>query len=302
MHEWEVCAEERIWHPELCSIIYNQKGETSMSSEGRINKIQSDGAVVAFAAKPSITQGSRTLGPKMRGIAMACANSPFLNLLDRVLPVAKIDLRGQVIRGTRLENEDLSAFEISKFNNDVNQVAKSIRANRFVMFGYSIGGYFAVKYAAANQNRVAALVLLEPALFTQREDLLKRAQLAESGTGVKALQTMLAYVAPRVSEESRKKMAALIQKDWQSTKSIANSFRIRAEKPVTQEELASLHMPVLLIGGTDSEMAFQVKRATETIPHAHVSWIKGANHLDLVEAKGAKQTADVSKVFLTHSL
>src|SRR6202000_818962 len=56
----------------------------------------------------------------------------------------------------------------------------------------------------------------------------------------------------------------------------------RANYPVSSEQLATLKMPVLLIGGTKSHAAYTVHRAVSAMPFAYTWWVEGATHMDIL--------------------
>lgn len=75
-------------------------------------------------------------------------------------------------------------------------------------------------------------------------------------------------------------------------------FLVRAENPITDQELCKLRLPVLLIGGTESSVSHMVKRAFNAIPNASVIWITGASHLGLQGEKYASSIARSINCFL----
>ena len=71
----------------------------------------------------------------------------------------------------------------------------------------------------------------------------------------------------------------------------------RANNPISAEELASLQIPVLLLGGSKSDAGYTVRRASAAIPKACVWWIPGATHGDLLSPANAPQISRACNSF-----
>lgn len=220
-------------------------------------------------------------------------------LLSRSRPVVSCDMRGQVIRGTRADSADRANFTIDKYMDDIEAIRNRLGSEQLALCAYSPGGFFAAHYAIRNPHRVSALVLIEPAIYTEKDDLVQRAKLAEDGDGVKSMEAMLSYVDPTLDAGTRYQMAVNIVADWQSPEIIGHVYRLHAEAPITDAMLEPLRkIPVLMIGGTNSAMSFHVKRIAAAVPEATVWWIKGADHLSLMNKQNCEQIASVVESFL----
>lgn len=169
-----------------------------------------------------------------------------------------------------------------------------------VLYGYSHGGFFTTQYALKHGDKVRALVLVEPALYSTKEDLLNRAALIDAGKDVDSMATMLKAVesSDSRSEAQFRQVAEKLVANVNSGSTVAQEYRIRADNAVSEEDLAKLDIPVLLIAGTESQASFMVKRAFQSIPHASVCWIKGATHLSLEKIEYADQIARAVDAFL----
>ncbi|UXH76111.1 alpha/beta fold hydrolase [Roseateles amylovorans] len=176
-----------------------------------------------------------------------------------------------------------------------------LSSKQTLLYGYSHGGFFTAQYAIKHADKVQALVLVEPALFTASEDLLERAALLDAGKDVESMARMVQrYDTPAAQSEAQvTQVAEQLVKNVNSGSTVAQEFRIRAANAVTEADLAALDMPVLLIGGTRSHASHMVKRAFQAIPHATVSWIEGASHLDLEKPEFAPQIARAIDAFLS---
>lgn len=233
-------------------------------------------------------------GVAPRILMVACSGA---GMLARVTyPIAEMQQRGfgkSVIDDLAVKNMSLKDY-ISDFDAAI----KTTRAKSPVLLGYSHGGYFTTAYALHNAAAISALILVEPALFTDRAELEHRAALAATGDSDGAIQAMLSYVDRSVGLDRSKsdKMAKAITKEAQSGETLAQEFMIRARNPISARDLAKLTMPVLLIGGTESRVADSVEKAAAAIPYANVAWIRGAGHLDLLWNGSAEIGAKVSSV------
>ncbi|MBR0922205.1 alpha/beta hydrolase [Bradyrhizobium diazoefficiens] len=217
-----------------------------------------------------------------RLLAVACSGAA--SMLNKVsYPMAEMELRG--FGKSRVE---VDRFDLASYMSDFDAGIRQTKMKNSVLLGYSHGGYFTTMYALRNPSKVSALVLIEPALFTERAELEHRAVLAEKGDGVGAIKAMLRYVDREtgLDEDRSAAEAKKITDHAQSSVTIAQELRIRAENPISERELGELKMPVLLIGGTESRVADMVIRAASCIPYASVSWVRGAGHLDLLYKPG----------------
>lgn len=195
---------------------------------------------------------------------------------------------------------DPKAATLSDYIGAIDAAAPS---DNTVLFGYSHGGYFTTQYALQNPGKVRALVLVEPALFSARDDLLERAALIDGGKDLESMVAMLKSVESSAgrSEEQLHQLAQQLLGAVNSGAAVAQEYRIRAEHAVSMEDLAGLDMPVLLIAGTRSHASFMVKQAFQAIPHASVCWIEGASHLDLEKVEYAAQIARAVESFLENA-
>ncbi|ALK08148.1 alpha/beta fold hydrolase [Blastochloris viridis] len=237
-----------------------------------------------------------------RILAVACGD--VASLLSKVSqPIAEMQLRGFGQSRVNADAANVGAFNLSHYVADFDVALQRTDMEKAVLLGYSHGGYFTTVYALRNPDKVKGLILVEPALFTDRDDLERRAKLAEGGKETEAIQVMLSYVdrGTGLDEDKSAKVAKQITGAAQNAATIANEFRIRAENPISERELAELKIPVLLIGGTKSRVADMVVKAAQIIPYANVFWVRGAGHLDLLfdgDKKFADQIAGAVNAFV----
>lgn len=253
--------------------------------------LRSTNAEVAVARVPVQIQD-------LKFVAAACAD---FNALSKVsFPVNQMQLRGY--GGSVVRTTDRAAFSLDNYMSDIDVVIGSTEResgpSRSVLFGYSHAGYFTTAYAIGNPQKVSALILVEPALYTDREELLKRIDLATKEEGLESIEAMLRYVDPGAAMRSdARETARSITSNVNSNMTLIEEFRLRADSPISDDSLALLQMPVLLIGGTHSRVNWMVKRAAQAIPYASVAWIRGATHLSLQNEEYADDIASVVNCF-----
>lgn len=229
-------------------------------------------------------------------VAVACKDVDFLPLLGQHQRTFAMDMRGQTIRGSRINTGGITLKEYLK---DFDNVRGELGSESLTLFGYSPGGFFTLHYALAHPRRVSALVLAEPAIFTDTEDLIQRARLAEAGDGQRAMEAMLQYIDPSLGKARRRELAAEVVQDWESAEVLGRVFRLHGEHQIRDEHLKKLAaVPTLLFAGTKSPMSFHVKRIAAAVPEASVWWIEGASHLDLVHPPHTEEIAEVTRRFL----
>lgn len=226
-------------------------------------------------------------------VAVACGNFSALQKVS--YPVDQMQLRGY---GKSVVTSP-GRFQLRDYVADIAAVSAT-SASSDVLFGYSHGGYFVAMRALANPSSVKALILVEPALYTSRDDLLDRAEKIDQGNQDQAIERTLRFIEPTVGlvPQAASRWVKEIAANVNDPRTIADEFRIRAENPITDEDLARIDVPTLLIGGTASQMAFMVRRAAQAIPHASVAWVRGASHLGLQDDAHAVQTAGMIDAFL----
>jgi len=213
-------------------------------------------------------------------VAVACGGGRFINPLDKVSsPVLSMELRGY--GGSKVASEgeltardaELGPFQLSNYMADFDSVIKSTKSKRAVLFGYSHSGFFTTAYALAKPANVEALILMEPALFNDREELLHRAKLAEDGQNEASLEAMLRYVQPSIGmdADAAKKTAGIIMTNVNDKRTLARELLVRAENPIEPKDVSKLEMPVLLIGGTRSHVSHVVTTLARLLPYASLS-------------------------------
>ncbi|MCQ0029906.1 alpha/beta fold hydrolase [Burkholderia glumae] len=208
-----------------------------------------------------------------------------------------MELRGY---GKSVVQDPQAALALSDYVADLDKVTADEANGKTVLFGYSHGGDFTTAYALAHPDRVGALILVEPALYRPKEDLIERARKAAAGDKAGAVERVLRYVDPTVGlvHERASRVVQSIVANINSDNLLAQEFTIREENPISDENPARLQVLVLLIGGTGSHVSFMVKRAAQALPFASIFWVQGATHLDLQGDKHADAISGAVEAFL----
>ncbi len=245
-----------------------------------------------------ITYGTAALKGAGSIVAVACGGSGVLEKLQN--PVAEMQLRGYGGSAVDAKTAAERPAALADHIGDINSVLDHFHLDRVFLLGYSHGGYFTTAYTIANPERIAGLILVEPALYNIREELLQRARLAKEAGAEESMKSMLRRVQPSIGLHSEKAadVAKTLLKNVRGPETLANEFLVRADNPITEDEIAGLRVPVLLVGGTKSHAAYTVTRTARLLPSASVWWVRGAEHLDLMSEKVSAQLEPVVTSFV----
>jgi pimeloyl-ACP methyl ester carboxylesterase len=183
-------------------------------------------------------------------------------------------------------------YELQNYIGDIATLVEHTR-RRPVLMGYSHTAFFTVHYALENPEKISALILVEPALFNERDELVSRARKALEGDEAGSIQEMLDKVQPDLGEDPNlaKAYTKYVIESTENAHAIGMELLARANHPVSEERLATLKMPVLLIGGTKSHAAYTVHRSATVLPFAYVWWVGGATHMDILGARYTEKVA-----------
>lgn len=176
---------------------------------------------------------------------------------------------------------------------DLEQIAHGIAngaPKRFVLAGFSLGGYVARKVAELYPQRVAALILIATSL---RDDTEERASARR-----KVVRLMNADTFRGLSTHS---IASSLHPDLQGDKALLARIRAMGERLgyqalVTQSNLrrdgiaaATLHCPTLVIAAAQDQLrsAEESRELAAAIPGARLETIDNSGHLIPIEQPDA---------------
>jgi len=176
-----------------------------------------------------------------------------------------------------------AGYELADYLNDIAAVVDCTNS-RPVLCGYSHTAFFTVHYALNHPERLSALILVEPALFNERAELLSRAHKALAGDEHGSITELLKNVQPDLANDETlaKAYTRFVVKSTENSSTMGMELLARANNPISRERLSTLKMPVLLIGGTKSHAKYTVHRSAEALPNAFVWWVEGATHMDIM--------------------
>ena len=269
--------------------------------------IKAEGATIGIRGYSRGSLKGFSQAPSMSGLlAMICADQDFLLRLDTMMKrsVVSMDIRGQVIRGSHVDEQVIRRSHLDEGNSsiknyiaDIDAVRMALKVDKISLFGYSIGSFFLAHYAIANKDKIAALILAEPAILI--DDLNKSVDLAFTGNPVDSMRAILHRLDPSLSQKDTARLARQVAIDWQSPELMGRALELLAKNQLTDKHFSQLNdIPVLLIAGSESHMKSGIERIVCALPSANVWWIKGATHLDLLQGEYSKQIAKVTDQFL----
>src|SRR5581483_1864496 len=154
-----------------------------------------DGTEIAFKQNASRKPGALTT------IIAACQGAAF-DKFDEVIrtttATANMDFRGSGASGRPKTKWDAS---VPAYARDIAAVIDAVKTPAAVVVGYSHTAEGVVHLAITERQKVAALVLIEPALFVSREQLWERVKLADQGHFEEALKLVLSFANPGLTGE-----------------------------------------------------------------------------------------------------
>lgn len=231
------------------------------------------------------TAGVRPAAKASPILLAACGGKlfdPFVRAMGASNQVISFDYRGS---GRSSAPKTLDLYSSVFYTEDMMSILRKTKTGKAVVFGYSHGGYFAVNFALRYPERVEALILGEPAVFTPTEELQQRADLIAKSSYKESIALLLQQISPAIRMSPLyNKMAKAIQDNYPQPIGMEGEYRARAMHPISERQLLELKMPVLLIGGTASAIKERtMHRVAKAMPNASVFWIQGATHMFPVE-------------------
>lgn len=225
---------------------------------------------------------------------MACSNEMFQGIMEQSAQLLTFDYRGT---GKSTGPDSLEAYTVDAYTEDMSQLFRKVGFEKSAIIGYSHGGYFAVDFALQHPESVSALVLIEPALFFDRNKLKERIRvvLEDKEAGIRLL---LQQIAPELSRDKKAyaRMVQAISDQYPDAIGLAGEWQARISNELGDDDLKDIQVPTLVITGQRSRVRQYTARAAKLIPRA-VTWvIPGATHLVLDEKP--RETAAVVNLFL----
>ncbi len=209
------------------------------------------------------------------------------DLVSAGFRVIRPDFRGH---GESPLGESISTVEVMAA--DVLALAHELRAPRFLLGGFSFGGWVAMEIVRAHPGRVLGLLLVstgarpdtekEKAVRPQQAAQLRRDGVRVDGYRERVLTPDTLRSRPDVWLAARRSMASV------STEGRARAVEGMAFRPDFRPLLKGVHVPALVIAGaedpiTPPELARELH---DLIPGSFLQIVEGASHLVTLEAPG----------------
>ena len=209
-------------------------------------------------------------------------------LLTRVCRLITPDLRGfGESEGTPESVEQLAA--------DVHALVEELKIPSFVLAGFSMGGYVAFRYLAAQAGRVRAVMLLDTRPEADAPDARQRRyagieRITREGPAGFLDDFAKLLVSPRTAE-TRPEVVTEVRRLMEGTRveSLAGALRAMAERPDSTPLLPSIAVPTLVVVGEDDKATpvESARKMAATIPGAQLVIIPGAGHVSNLEQPDA---------------
>ena len=208
--------------------------------------------------------------------------------LDSSHRVIAIDLPGH---GGSSGPSDASRYSLDRFADDLATVLDALDLTRIALFGYSMGGRAALRFAIRHPDRLSALILesASPGI----EDLERRSERVAADnaladliekSGIEAFVSKWEQLPIWKSQEvlpQGVRGSLRTQRLRNDPRGLANSLR-GAGAGVDPDVLSQLHLiatPTLLLAGElDSPYVALARRLESGLPHAEVRLIPNAGH------------------------
>ncbi len=180
---------------------------------------------------------------------------------------------------------------------DVLAMADELKFDRFVLGGFSFGGWIAFEIMRVNPARVSGLLLVstgaEPdakkfkALRPEQAAALRRDGFKVEGYRERVLTEETLRSRPEVWEEAARTLAAV------SVEGRARTIESMAMRPDFRPVLPSIRVPTLVIVGAEDPITPPAlsRQIHHAVPGAFLQVVEGASHLVTLEAPGVVSQA-----------
>ena len=217
---------------------------------------------------------------------------PQVAALARGHRVITPDFRGFGESGGLSESVDLLA-------DDVQALVEHLGLSRFVLGGFSMGGYVAFKYLARHADRLSGLMLLdtrpEPDTDEGRQRRYTGIERIRAEGPAGWLEDFLKLVVSPRTLEARPETVAEVRRLMEGARpdALAAGLRAMAERPDSTALLNTVTVPTLvLVGEDDKATPVESSRKMATaIPGADLVIIPGAGHMTSAEQPDAFNAA-----------
>ena len=208
--------------------------------------------------------------------------------LESRFRIIAVDLPGH---GKSSAPADPARYSLDRFADDLSRVLDALDVERTSLFGYSMGGRTALRFAIAHPDRVSSLIL-ESTSSGVHEESARRQRIDADETLAALIERdgVEAFVArweslpmwssqSSLSDSCRARLRA--QRLANSAIGLANSLRgagAGVDQPILDRAGEITARTLILAGGLDIQYVEHGKRLAAAIPHARLEIIADAGH------------------------
>jgi len=195
------------------------------------------------------------------------------------------------LRGFGASDKPTGDYSMEALAEDVVRLADALGLERFLLGGHSMGGYVALRVAAAHRDRVAGLVLVDSRAEADAPDGRARrdaaiARIASEGGAGFLDEFVPNLIASAVRERSPRLLAELRAMAAEVPDHVlAGCLAGMRDRPDSSDLLRSLDVPALVVVGADDAITplAAARAMTAALPRAALAVIPGAGHTPSVE-------------------
>jgi pimeloyl-ACP methyl ester carboxylesterase len=195
------------------------------------------------------------------------------------------------LRGFGASGKPEGDYSMATLADDVLRLADALDLERVVLGGHSMGGYVALRFAAAHRDRLAGLILVDsraeadtPEGRARRGAAVARIE-REGGAGFLD-EFVPNLIAPTTRERSPRFLAELRAIAAEVPDHVlAACLRGMRDRPDSSGVLRSLDVPALIVVGAEDAITppASARAMAELLPRATLAVIPGAGHTPSVE-------------------
>ena len=229
--------------------------------------------------------------------------APLRSRLDADYRVLAYDQPGHGLTGPHPDRD----YTYDGMAEAVDAVLASARTERAVLIGNSMGGWVAWRYALANPDRVAALVLIDPAGMPSGEEVASNLgfRFMRSGLGRTAMRTL----TPRAAVEASLRQTtardeivtdAMVDRYWHLLRYPGNrqaaGDQFTSDRKDLSGRLGEIDAPTLILWGEEDALipVSSGAKFAEAMPNARLVTYDGVGHLPMEEVPDAV-AADIGR-------
>jgi 3-oxoadipate enol-lactonase len=193
------------------------------------------------------------------------------------------------------ESTTLDSYSMNDIASDIALLLDSLKIERAVLAGHSMGGYVALAFAKSFPNRISGLALIASQAVSDSPERKEGRYKTAADVKQKGVQLVADAMTDKLSvnQNVRDGIRPLIAK--QGVAGVAGALVAMAEREDSTAFLASFNKPLVLIHG-DADELIPIDRAREIkalLSSAYLSELAGAGHMPMMEFP--EQTADALK-------